>query len=355
MRKILALLIVLSVSLFCFSQKQDVQNIDVKDILEKSPSKVYFDEYFSDVEFIPLGSGEVSLTGKIVQLEADNSNFYIRDQINSVTIFSKDGSYVKRLQEKENLKGEFARCSLLDLIPEKNLVLLFDGFQRKLMLFNTEGEFLDEYRFNFSINAMSHLDNNTLIFITDSKYDGTNVSGHIISYVDIESMEVKNQLNIPSKEQARNQNFYISPELYRYDDKVFLRMPFCDTIFQINKNSYEIKYNILLNNTGVKPEMFINANDNKDLLLATRYSIPFETKSFLLFFTTRNKNEKGIIIMDKNAKVWRLIKGFSNKSPGFRFRGIDKILFKPIHCTKEYYYSFIRPVDFKFYFSKNLS
>ena len=145
---------------------------------------------------------------------------------------------------------------------------------------------------------------------------------------------------------------YIRPNIAKDNNDIILQIPFCDTLFQIKKDSYSPKYILKLKNTGLKPEMMKSQELRRDVArFTTQFSTPYETKKFLLF-RVDYKGDPKIIIQDKSTNTWELLDAPLNKKPGFRVRGVDEVSFTPMFCTDDYYYSFIDAIDFKEYFSE---
>lgn len=351
MKRFKLLLAGIFISLISFSQNIEVSHVEVMKIVKQKPIKLYFDEYSTDIEFIPLKSIEKSAIGIVVNIEVDDEHIYVLDHTKTLTIYNLDGSYVNKLKSSGNGPGEFAHLGIHHLIEDIGNLVVYDDAQRKLLFYNTDGEFEKEHKFNFSIDAISHLDKNTLILLSDGIYNVTDTPGHIISFIDIEKMEVIEKLHLLTRQHPKSAVSYVKPRFIRNKNEVILQLPFCDTLFQITKGSYVPKFIFQTKGTSLKPEMLKDQRSRRDIArYTTQFSTPYETDRFLQFRVDYKAKAK-IISKDKKTGKWSLLDAPEYKKPGFRIRGVDAVTFTPKFCNSEYYYSFIEAIDFKTNFS----
>jgi len=233
-----------------------------------------------------------------------------------------------------------------------NRVIIYDDAQRKLMFFDTKGEFILEHRFDFSIDGLSHLNEQTILLLTDERYNVSESGGHILSYVDLNGFEVNTTMEIQASNQLKHAVSSLSSKMVRIGSEVILQIPFCDTLFQVSQGSYSPKYVFNLKGTGLKPAMMKDQISRRNVApYTTQCSTPYETSQFLLF-RVDYKSEAKIILQDKRTKTWKLLEAMEYSKPGLRLRGVDQVAFTPMFCSMDYYYSFIEAIDFKTHFSE---
>ena len=213
--------------------QSDSKSLDIIKILKKNRSKAYVNDYCSNFEFICLETSNECLIDIPVQLEIDKEQIYVRDRTRSIFIFNRQGEYISKILAKGKGPGEFVEIHQgFILFKDMDRICVYDEIQRKILLFDTRGNFLKEAKVNIRAQAINRLGSNILLMFSDAIFDEPDY--HKIIYFDINEMKVVKTIKIQASTQIIGAPMYSNPGFSTDNDEALLKIPFCDTIFRIN-------------------------------------------------------------------------------------------------------------------------
>lgn len=254
-RNIVFLTLVLA-SNIVFGQSE-VDYFDVSRILKIKSSPTYIDDYCHSYKFIPLETSDDCLVGHPVQVDFDDNRIFIRDLSRRIFIFNREGEYLSKINSIGKGPGEYVDTELgFSLFRDLKRICLFDKSLSKILLFDTSGNFIIEEKIDFRVQATSMLEPNIFLLFTDANF--TNGNENVLTYFDIEKMEVIRTVGIGSKQQIRGAPMYMNPGFDSNGKEAILKLPFCDTVLSINIESVRPKYIFDLDNKGIPHEKFTN-------------------------------------------------------------------------------------------------
>ncbi len=117
-------------------------------IPEKFDGEIYLADIAKSVERIQLETVEGGLLRYIKEVKLLDNKFYLDDS--KISVFDREGKFIGRLGNQGDGPGEYGRISSMTLDPETGLVYVASG--RKIMVFNKNGEFLEEKLFRMFVN-----------------------------------------------------------------------------------------------------------------------------------------------------------------------------------------------------------
>jgi hypothetical protein len=126
--------------------KSDLVYINIP---EKFDEEIYLEDIAKSVERIQLETVEGALLGYIKEVKLLDDKFYL-GEINKISVFDREGKFIGLFGSRGDGPGEYGRNSSMTLDPEAGLVYVASG--RKILVFNKNGEFLEEKSFRMFVN-----------------------------------------------------------------------------------------------------------------------------------------------------------------------------------------------------------
>ncbi|PRY87612.1 6-bladed beta-propeller [Mongoliibacter ruber] len=144
--KFFCLIVLLSGYFACSEEpKSDLIQIPVP---EKFDDEIYLEDIAKSVERIQLETVEGALLGYIKEVKLLDDKFYVGDS--KISVFNREGKFVGRFGNQGSGPGEYGIITSMTLDSEKGLVYIASG--KKIMVYNKEGEFLEEKSFRMFVN-----------------------------------------------------------------------------------------------------------------------------------------------------------------------------------------------------------
>lgn len=175
---------------------------------------------------------------QITKIKISNDYIFILDKsLSSLFQFKKDGSFIRKFDKFGEAPDEFLNLNDFDLDRANKKIYTLSLDDRKVNIYNFEGEFLETIRLDFQIFQIALLNNNCLAMrgsFFDENY-------HNIKIFDIEKKKVTNELSkFPKNIFPINlQNITGS---FNSSKRLLINEPITYDIYTINDNSLELKY-----------------------------------------------------------------------------------------------------------------
>jgi hypothetical protein len=234
----------------CFNTVASAQNGQVTEInLPNSTSyqhKLKLSDIAEDVEYIPLETTDRSLIGNNVGRCIPTKDYIFVQQSGTLLQFSRDGKFIRQVNKVGQGPGEcFARCMAFD---EKNqIIYMYNNFTNNIMAYGFDGKFKHRFKDPLIDTENSHTSNmdcdsigNILLSFDNSygnmtcKYAVIDPSGKILH-------KEPNYDLVKLNEKVRDAEIPNSP-FYSYQNTLFYRFPYNDTIYRINQNKCFASY-----------------------------------------------------------------------------------------------------------------
>lgn len=132
---------------------QDDKNNNAKFVVRADPSNAYgakLSDVMEEVTYIPLETNEVSLFGRITQLEVTDKYFVLLDKdTNCILVFRRDGKFHSKI------KGSFANDKIhrFTINRWKEEILLLEGWN--YVFYNFDGKKINEEKFRLGEPTIS--------------------------------------------------------------------------------------------------------------------------------------------------------------------------------------------------------
>jgi len=234
------------------TETSDADSIIRIDLLSEAESEfVKISDIVSDLEYIPLQTTENSLIKSITKIVTRKNKIYIKNGLNDILCFDKEGNFLYSLNKTGRGPGEYTHINDFDISSDDNtLIILTYG---SMMEFNnTDTAFNYTKTINFkepfpSKVSLVPMTNNILISIDPAT--GSEQSLSILINIDGDTLYSKPNNyrfeNSTSGYRMANESLH-----YNYDKSVCFKEEFSDTVFFVNEKSMEFQPRLIFDSHG---------------------------------------------------------------------------------------------------------
>ena len=166
MKKIILFFIILLIVQGCKNDNKNIVEYPATSLLLKSPKAFKHSDFVDSVSFVNLELNENSMFASLDKILFKNGNYYIFDRMGSahVYVFSGSGKFISKIGSIGRGPHEYTRLRDFDVDNSGN-VLLSDSQRKRILKYNTYGEFLEEYKLeNIRADAVKVLENGNYLF-----------------------------------------------------------------------------------------------------------------------------------------------------------------------------------------------
>ncbi len=185
----------------------------------------------SSLDYVRLESTPESLLGEIKRFYVMDSSFiFISNR--KLLVFNPNGKFLYSIDKRGKGPGEY--LSLADVCVKKNTVYLLDRIGKKIIKYNTTGEFLGEISTGLNAESFANVDeNNFCLYIGSNKNEVS--SGRINYYSESQKKIVYKA--IPVTEQEHEWMYYLDFNNFTANSNDLLfKYSFNDTIYNLKSN-----------------------------------------------------------------------------------------------------------------------
>ncbi|MCF0189738.1 MAG: 6-bladed beta-propeller [Marinilabiliaceae bacterium] len=235
--------------------KRGDDNYDVVTIpsLGKEMLVINIHEYFDSISVVKLETTDSSVVGRIDKLYITSEGIVIldRDKARSVKLFDHSGKYKHSFGCVGNGPGKFSEAT--DLFVAENQVVILDQFQNKIIVYDMNGDMMEEKRIPFIAVQVGVSSTGKYYFA------GSNCQNyHIDDLVDYNLWSCDSSMQVDSKWFYSNHSedklsFLSFNNLTKGGEKLWYSSMHTDSIFSID------------NDNLIKKEFVLNYEDNHDM------------------------------------------------------------------------------------------
>jgi len=316
MKRIIYLILIVLISMqSCLNSKSYKYSIEDAQMVINIDSVQLVSLKIGEIKFVPLETTDDCLIGNADKVLIKNQRIYIGDFSKAMALFVFDinGKFIHKISKRGQGPGEYLSFRDFD-IHNNGDIYMFDIFGQKLLIYNSEGSYLREIKFNYNFESFYLSINNIFLSVLWSKdvekkadlavYDVTD--GKTTYLLDDE----KYLHDIPLKNSSYN--FYQSPNSVYYSPK------FSDIIYSIRQDS--LIPAIGINNLPLPSDNVIKAwlsekdfNKRLDLIKNSNYFLEnvfiYETDEYISFDYKKGTITEKILLYNKRTKgthaLWR--------------------------------------------------
>ncbi len=226
-------------------------------------SEAILDELVQDIEWTPLETSRAAIVGNApYQIAAYGDRlFLLYTGINStLAIFDRyTGKFIKKLSAQGNGPGEFSKITNFSVRPERKIIEITAGFERKVLGFDFDGNVRSEVFCEIPFTNKAFLPDGGKVVYTQS---GNGMFTGGTGDFELLALDESNALHTGIKPlDVRHPTSLISAYLFfPYRDSLRFIKPFCDTIFQVGFRSVAPRYVVYFKKGSVGRKFWENPN-----------------------------------------------------------------------------------------------
>ena len=289
------------------------------DLIKLTKTKEYKNttDVFEMSEVIPLETLAETVTKAGTTVVTQDNIYIFSNAQGCVLKFDRKGKFIGKIGKQGRGPGEYISAFNLTLFRfHKNNIYLFDGMGSKILKYRTDGQMyqsipLKEKPGGFIFSDM--LNQDCFLIARSSPFYYKSQSG---TYSELLSYDIKGNLTykFPLNPNSKNYKDLMYPSIfYHFDNMVYYKSPYCDTVFKILEPSKWIATYIL--SPGSKR---IESNETKNSIAV--YAL-HETQKYLLIDYIFNGNKRAVY--DKNNGTFFQVSSLEEA----KSNNIDKCVF----------------------------
>lgn len=293
----------------------ELQEISVN--IDEAVDTLNMSDYFSGLSYVPLKSPEGVPIGRIrkFMIKKDRLAFY-DEAANRVWVYSKSGQYQNHVTIPLGRgPGEIIRMNDV-IVDESGLIHAIGEF--KIVVYNTDGEFIRETNFEFFIYAFTYLENDDLYvgYAGNSLNTQMNNShaGHNLLFFDRNGKVVDSAIPIPN---GREHMKAIVPNNFPSYDETLFFPHLSDTVYTVDSDRPLPRYSLNFGDRSIPEEVFGRRKNYSDIVYEWRefrekeimendyvsYLFFFnETKRYIHFRISTESDQYNVIYDKKSGK-----------------------------------------------------
>ena len=214
------------------------------EINPRTTKKNIYDSIFSDIKFVGLKSTGQDMLGEITQLLFSDSLIFAVDTriTKAVNIYDYKGNLKKRICNIGRGPKEYVNLTSVTMDEDNKLLVLRDGFTKRLLYYKFNGEFSHSEKFPLSFSEMEFLGKERFL----NTYGIVNAIVGPDKYNSLLVTDDKSNLEYGFYKSCYSKDFHFTKNgiLKKYDGKIYFTPNICDTIFVLSKNEIKAKYHI---------------------------------------------------------------------------------------------------------------
>lgn len=321
-------------------KKQSLVVISEKDVTYINDTLIH--EIIDSISIIPLEETPECLLGDVRKIQKNNNEYYIMSEgsnrLSEIYRFSHDGRLLNKIGRLGNARSEYIRIGTFFVYDEK--VYVADLSKNRIVIYNVDGKYIDCYEDNENIkflHDMFAIGNNRALLSYNINFSDDGILYEIIDLKNFKSLHT-----IPTKYKAEGSFPFTQKEIGIKDESTMLTLPFDNTIYEMNKDNYNLDKRYSLGLFGKIPSF--DSNDYEEVLTALEES---ETNILCGFYVSNN------ILLFNSTKGSVLWNTDSNKglflNNGFDLRKMIHFPFFPLsvcYSDEEGFYSIFTSEEF---------
>jgi hypothetical protein len=243
--------------------KSQLITLDIKRLPDISTVKLS-DIGAIEVEYLPLETTPKIVIKEIIKINFGKNYFLIREAVagKSPSLFRNDGSFINEVGIVGRGPNEFTGINDLDINPINESIYIANGAQSKFLVFNNNGKFIrtfksplkGEMNFKFTEDGILCYYNNSQADIKNS-FILVDTTGNII----------KNFTNKYPWGKKYPIGFEFENIFYRFNNQLYKKEIYCDTIFKYNNREFEPHIIIDVGNLRLTQDVRTKAKTRSDV------------------------------------------------------------------------------------------
>ena len=222
-----------------------------------------------EIEYLPLKTTPQNMIKQIFKIIFSKNYFLIREDASgkSPSLFRNDGSFINEVGIVGRGPNEFTGINDLDINPINESIYIANGAQSKFLVFNNNGKFIRTFKSPLKGEMNFKFTGDGILCYYNNSQGGIENS---FILVDTTGMIIKNFTNkYPWQKKTPGAGFEFENIFYRFNNQLYKKEIYCDTIFKYNNREFEPHIIIDVGNLRLTQDVRTKAktmSDSKDIL-----------------------------------------------------------------------------------------
>jgi hypothetical protein len=309
----------------------------------------------TNVDYIPLQTTKNSLVKTITKIVTCDNKIYIRNGLDDILCFDKEGIFLFNLNKSGRGPGEYSYITDFDISSDNKILLVLSS--GRILVFNKTGT---DFIFTKSINLrqpypskISMIPGTSNILLSIDPSTGLEQSLSILINIDGDTLHLKPNLY---KFENKTTNYMMINESLHFDfeNSVCFKEEASDTVFFVNNKTNEFQPRLILDShgKGFLPKIRYDKEYARSQAAESYWVyLIIETPRYLIYTYEHNKS-RNKILYDKSAnKKFKIAQ--MNFGENFKNELEDDMnggpFFDPIFCSEGKIYSSVDALTLKKY------
>ncbi|MFU8812495.1 MAG: 6-bladed beta-propeller [Balneolaceae bacterium] len=304
MNRFIILFLLISIS-GCHAE--NIDEIDVR-VLELDPQNVQqlkFSDIVSEFKFVKLNTPENIYFGNADKIIVSDNRIYVLDIFTGekLLVFDIHGEFIFEISTHGRGPGELLQPADFIVDTEGEKIVILDQGNIKLSFYNiADGSFIEDKTLNFWTYYF-HKNGEGYVFFNNNLQNAQN--NHNVLFTDNSLTIINREQPIPGHQ--RNFHYALPRKFTSYKDRVYLTIPFNNTIYTVSDNQ-AVPYLVLdFGDLNIPGTFFETFTDNRERIQEVKnygFNVTnyFESDEFV-FFNYRYMNNTNYYFQSKKTGV----------------------------------------------------
>jgi len=207
----------------------------------------------TDIEYLPLETNELCMIPRINDIRI-GKDYFIIHFFTIIYKFKSDGSFVAKIGTEGRGPNEFTVVHDVDIDRKNQNIYLVDGWQKRFYVYSESGQIIRTFKtplyasieFRFTDDGILSYNMNQFANVENS-YNLIDTSGRIIK-------NFPNMYSWEKDEGAATYVFQFENLFYRFNDKLFKKEVYSDTVFVFENKDFKPHLVIEVGKRLISPE-----------------------------------------------------------------------------------------------------
>lgn len=246
-----------------------------------------FDSLIDDISYIKLETNSDCLIGSIHQILCTKDYIFIMDVFvaNAVYCFDKQGNFVRRIGKKGQGPGEYTRLCKMCLTSDQKQIILYDW--TRLHYYDLQGNHIKDVSPSFYVNDIELINNDFIAGFKESGVDDNSQRQMLAVYDKDFKLLYREFPSFYNKVFRLNNGMH---SLRSFGNDIYLKEPWKNSIYRIEKDRCYEKYRINITNGGYPERQEDMDSDTYIKILGTKVHFHDYVilKNYALFYFSKN-------------------------------------------------------------------
>jgi len=194
-------------------------------------------DLINNIHYVPLETSKESLVGEIIKIIPTNNHFFISDDFNTLSVWTKEGKYINHIGRRGQGPGEYITLSDFDISTDNEIVYILDESKSQIHLYSFKNDYVKSIKINKLISNIMKTPFGIICYqdplVMINKY-GEQIPTLVLLNDNGEEIGILHQRNVSTKFMPP---FTHPAILKKHNNSFYYYPPFQDTIYSIQADT----------------------------------------------------------------------------------------------------------------------